>query len=124
MAVEKESNSYLVHYRPYQCKNKGKQVASSTKCWLGDNVVLRLVECLTRTVNFDLFTYNFFTSFGLFVCLPTLELTTFEQEVGSTKIGYANALSSGTNCCKKRKVATLNSAAHIKQKCCATCAAG
>ena len=26
----------------------------------------------------------------LFVCLPTLELTKFEQQVCSTKIGYAN----------------------------------
>ena len=48
-----KSNSYLVHYRPYQCANKGKQVASSTKWALGDNVVLRLIECLTPTVSFD-----------------------------------------------------------------------
>ena len=36
-----KSNSYLVHYRPYQGTKKGKQVASSTKWGLGDNVVLR-----------------------------------------------------------------------------------
>ena len=119
-----KSNSYLVHYRPYQGTKKGKQVASSTKWGLGDNVVLRLMECLTPTVSFDLFMDNYFTSFRLFVCLPTLELTTFEQEVCSTKIGYANTLSSGTNSCKKRNVATLNSAAHIKQKRCVTCRAG
>ena len=94
------------------------------KWGLGDNVVLRLMECLTPTVSFDLFMDNYFTSFRLFVCLPTLELTTFEQEVCSTKIGYANTLSSGTNSCKKRNVATLNSAAHIKQKRCVTCRAG
>ena len=42
----------------------------------------------------------------------------------STKIGYANTVSSGTNSCKKRNVATLNNAAQIKQKCCVTCLAG
>ena len=102
---------------------KFKQVASSAKQGLGDNVVLRLMECLTPPVSFYLFMNHYFTSFRLFVCLP-LELTTFEQEVCSTKIGYANTLSSGTNSCKKRNVATLNSAAHIKQKRCVTCVAG
>ena len=63
---------------------------------------MRLMECLTPTVSFDLFMDNYFTSFRLFVCLPTLELTTFEQEVCSIKIGYVNTLSSGTNSCKKR----------------------
>ena len=82
------------------------------------------MECLTPTVSFDLSMDNYFTSFRLFVCLPTLELTTFEQEVCSTKIGYANTLSSGTNSCKKRNVTTLKSAAHIKQKCCVACVAG
>ena len=42
----------------------------------------------------------------------------------STKIGYANTLSVGTNSCKKRNMTTLNSAAHIKQKCCVACAVG
>ena len=85
-----KSNSYLVYYRPYQGTKKGRQIASSTKWGLGDNVVLRLMECLTPTVGFDLFMDNYFTSFHLFVCLPTLELTTFEQDVCSTKIVYAN----------------------------------
>ena len=31
---------------------KEKQFASSIKWGLGDNVVLRLIECLTRTVSF------------------------------------------------------------------------
>ena len=42
----------------------------------------------------------------------------------STKIGYANTLSSGTNSCKKSNVAPLNSAAHIKQNRCVTCVDG
>ena len=73
-----KSNSYLVHYKPRQGVKKEKQVASSTKWGLGDNVVLRLMEYLTPTVSFDLFMDNYFTSLRLFVCLPTLELTTFE----------------------------------------------
>ena len=91
---------------------------------LGDNVVLRLIECLTPTVSFDLFMDNYFTSFRLFVCLPTLELTTFEQEVCSTTKGYANTISSGTNSYKKRNVAPLKSAAHVKQKRCVACVTG
>ena len=121
---EIKSNSYLVHYRPYQDTKKEKQFASSTKWGLGDNVVLRPMECLTPTVSFYLFMDNYFTSFCHFVCLPTLELTTFEQEVCSTKIGYAKTISSETNSCKKRNVATLNSAAHVKQKHSVTCVTG
>ena len=110
------SNSDLVYYRPYQVAKKGKQVTSSTKCGLGDNIVLWLMECLALTVSFDLFMDNYCTSFRLFDCLPILELTTCEQVVCSTKIGFTNTLSSGSNSCKKRNVTTLNSAAHIKQK--------
>ena len=98
-----KSNSYLVYYRPYQGTKKGKQVASSTKWGFGDNVVLQLVKCLTPNVSFDLFTDNCFTSFCLFVCLPTLELTTFEQEVCSSRIGCANTLSLGANSYRKKK---------------------
>ena len=52
----------------------------------------------------------------IFVCLPVLELTTFEQTVCPTKVGYTNALSLGTNICKKkRNVATLNSTHQAKK---------
>ena len=44
----------------------------------------------------------------LFVCLPTLELTAFEQQVCLPKISYANALKLETNSRKKRNMATLN----------------
>ena len=44
---------------------KGKQVVSSTKWKLGENVVLRLMECLTPTVSFDMFMDNCLTSFHL-----------------------------------------------------------
>ena len=66
-----QSNSYLVYDRPYQGENKGKQVASSTKCGLGDNVVLRLMECLTRTVNLI---YLRITILHLFVFLSAYPL--------------------------------------------------
>ena len=45
--------------------SKEKQVASSTKWRLGEHIVLRLVECLTPTVSFDIFMDNYFTSFRL-----------------------------------------------------------
>ena len=81
------------------------------------------MECLTPTVSFNLSVDNYFIYFRLFVFLPTLESTTFEQEVCSAKIGYANTLSLGANSCRKRKVISLNSGAHIKQKCCVDWAA-
>ena len=108
-----KSNFYLAHYRPYQGTKKRNQVAFSTKWGLGDNVVLRIMEYLTLTVSFDLLMDEYFTSCRLFICLPTLESTTFEQETCSRKISYVNTLSSGKNSCKKRNVATLNSAAHV-----------
>ena len=37
-----EAYGYVVQFRPYQGAKKGKQVASSGKWELGENVVLRL----------------------------------------------------------------------------------
>ena len=61
---------------------------------------------------------NYFTSLRLFVCIPTLELTTFEYEEQKyvTQIHYHR----GQIAAKIRNVATLNGAAHIKRKSCAT----
>ena len=50
----------------------------------------------------------------LFVCLPSLELTTLGQQVCSAKTGYANALSLGTNSGKKGT--WLLWTVHINQK--------
>ena len=50
----------------------------------------------------------------LFVCLPTLELTKFKQHMCSIKISYANALSLGTNICKKKGTWSLWTS-YIKQ---------
>ena len=76
-------------------------MASYTKCGLGENVVLRLMECLTRLICLRI------TVSHLVVSLPILELATSEQQVCSTKIGYANVLVLGTNSYKIRNVAKL-----------------
>ena len=75
------------------------KVFTSTKWGLGENV-LRLMEYSTPSVNFDIFMV---TISHLFVCLPTLELTTLEQHVRSTKLVYANALWLVTNSSKKKE---------------------
>ena len=66
-----EASGYVVQFRPYQGAKKEKQVASSTKWGFRENLVLRLMECLTPTFSFDIFIDNYFTSFRLF---PHLEV--------------------------------------------------
>ena len=44
---------------------KHSKVSSYTIWKLGKNIVLRLMECLTPTVSFDIFSHNYFTSFRL-----------------------------------------------------------
>ena len=44
---------YVVQFRQYQGTKKRKQVASSTKWGLGENVVLWLIKCVTPTCSFD-----------------------------------------------------------------------
>ena len=56
------------------------KVSSSNEWRLGENVVLRPMECLAPTVKFDIF----ITISHLFVYKPTLELTTFEHQLYST----------------------------------------
>ena len=59
---------------------KHSKVSSSIGWRLGENVVLRLMECLTPMIKFDIL----ITISHLFVSRPTLETTTFEQQVCST----------------------------------------
>ena len=59
---------------------KHSKVSSSNEWRLGENVVLKLMECLTPTVKFNIF----ITISNSFVCRPSLELTKFEQEMRST----------------------------------------
>ena len=117
-ALPLEACGYVVQFRPYHATKKGKQVASSTKWRLRENVVLRSMERVTPTFSSDIFRDNYFWKDNyLFVCLPTLELTTFQWEVCSTKIGYANARSLRTNSCKKKKVVTLKSTHQAREQC-------
>ena len=95
-----EAYGYVVQFRSYQGARKGKQVASSTKQGLGENVVLRLMECLTQLLDV-LYLWIIFSH--IFICLPTSELRTFEQQLCSIKIVYANELSCGTISCKTKE---------------------
>ena len=47
-----------VQFRPHHGTKKEKQVASSTKWGLGENVVLQLMERLTLTFTFKIFMDN------------------------------------------------------------------
>ena len=49
--------------------SKHSKVFSFNKRRLGENVVLRLMECLTPSVSFDIFMDNYFTSFRLLTLL-------------------------------------------------------
>ena len=65
---------------------------------------------------------SWITVLHLFVCFPTLELTTFEQQVCSTKIGYANAVAFGTNSCKKKECDHIEQrSAHLAKMQCNLC---
>ena len=82
----------------YQGAKKGKQVASSTKWGLGENV-LRLVECLTPTD-------NYFSSFPLLNHLAI-------NNIGATGVPNKDRLRKYTiigdeQLQKKRNVAALN----------------
>ena len=50
-------------------------------------------------------------------CETSPNTSSFEQQVCSTKRGYAYALPLATNSCKKRNVATLNSEHQAKMQC-------
>ena len=89
---------------------KHSKVSSSTEWRLGENVVLRSMECLTPTVKFNVFK----TILHLFVSLSTLELTTFEQQVCSTTQMHYRWEQTAA---KKWNMATLNSAHQAKKQC-------
>ena len=60
-----ETYNHVVPFRPYRGAKTGKQVASSTKWGLGENVDLQLLEYLISTFTFDIFMDTYFTSFPL-----------------------------------------------------------
>ena len=53
----------------------------------------------------------------IIIFITIIIITIMDQHEWSTKIGYANALSLGTNSCKKGNVVTLNSAQQAKKHC-------
>ena len=89
---------------------KHSKVSSSTKWILGENVVLRPMECLTPTVKFDIF----ITFSHLLASQPTLQFATFEQQVYSTTQMHYYLEQTAT---KKWNMATLNSAHQAKKQC-------
>ena len=80
------------------------KVSPSTKWSLGENFVLRPMECLTPTVKFDIFL-----------------TTTTHLGVNNIRVTgvlkNATALQLGRSSCKKRNVATLNNAHQAKKQC-------
>ena len=80
--------------------------------WRLGESLRRLMECLTPSVSFDIFMDNYFTSFRLLTHLGANNIRTTRV---FKKIGYANALSLGTNSCKKKERGHFKQT-HIKQK--------
>ena len=60
-----EGRAYVGQFRTYEGTKKGKQFESSTKWGLGENVFLRLIECLAPAFGCDIFTDNNYRSFCL-----------------------------------------------------------
>ena len=60
-----EAYGYVVQFRPYQGAKKRNDFASSTKWEYRENVVLRLIECLTPAFGLMYLWKKNFTSFCL-----------------------------------------------------------
>lgn len=60
---------YVIQFGPYQEEKSGKQVASNTRWWLVEMVVLFLMESLPTKGNNHVFMDNYFASFWLLVHL-------------------------------------------------------
>ena len=91
---------------------KHSKVSSSTKWRLGETVVLRLKECLTRSVSLDIFMDELLTSFCLFT---RLGINNIRVTRVLNKNSLHNALSSGRKSCEKKFTWSL-CIARIKQK--------
>ena len=89
---------------------KHSNVSSSTEWRSGEKAVLWAMECLTPTVKFN----KFITILNLFVCLPTLEVTTLEQQVCSTTQMHYHWEQTAA---KKWIMPILNSAHQAKNQC-------
>ena len=109
-----ETYGYVVQFRQVQRKENKlppilmrirRKSCSQLECLLLNAQLQRLVLIhlwimLNAQLHRLVLIHSWITISHLFVCLPTLELTTFDQQVCSAKVGYTNALSLGTNSCK------------------------
>ena len=91
---------------------KHSKVSSFTLWRLGENVVLRLMECLTLNVRSDIFMDNYFTSFRLVTHLGV-------NNIRATRVLNKNRLRKCTiigdkHLQKKKNMATLNSGHQAK----------
>ena len=93
---------------------KHSKASSTTKWRLGENVVLRLIKCLTPSVSFDTFMDNYFTPFRLLTHLGV-------NNIRATRVLNKNRLRKfnfiGDKQLQKRNVTTLNSAHEAKKQC-------
>ena len=106
--------SYVAHLRPNHGAKTEKQVTSSTKWWLGENIVLRLMECLSPVFSFDIFMDYYFTSFRLLIHLGV-------KKILATGVLNKNRLHKCTiirnKQLQKRKISTLSSAHQARKQC-------
>ena len=66
MWVLAETLGYVIQFDPYQGAKFGKAQKKSETCWgVGERVVLNLIETLPKSLSYNLFFDNIFTSFRL-----------------------------------------------------------
>ena len=80
---------------------------------LGENVVLRLVDCLTPTVSFDEFMDNYFTSFCLLIHLGVTNI----RATGVLNKNRLRKCTNGQTVAKKWNAVTLNSSVCLQKAC-------
>ena len=89
---------------------KKYKASSSTKWRLGQNIDLRLIECLTPSFSFDIFMDNYFTSLRLLTHLGV-------NNSRATCVLNKNSLRKFTIIGDKRGVATWNREHQAKKQC-------
>ena len=90
------------------------KISSSFKWRLGENVILRLMKCLTSTVTFDIFMGNYFTSFRLltYIGINNIQVT----GVPNKNRLHKYSIIGDQQLQRKSNVATLNSAFQAKNQ--------
>ena len=91
-----EAYGYVFQFRTYQGAKKGKQFASSTKFGLGENIVLRLMECLTPAFGCDIFMDNNYRALRLLTHIGV-------NKICATELDYADAITGRNSSQNKKK---------------------